>query len=698
MSLRLRLIAVFFLMSVVPLGALTLYTFLGNVAAMREAAEAEAQLLTRELGGRMETVMAQLTQRMGQLLESTSGDASSSTVAAPTAGEASPPGAPGTPNRADAVSTAPDIVAQAPVPDGQAVTDALSELSLLVNNIEVRGGRGRQGGIGGPVGRGNGRGSGVSSSARGAVPPENDLNRIRIDLEPIRLEMLRERMSRSQFESLSSDDRERIVSEVNQRMRDMQQGIQIVREKIAEELVRVQADARSSTGVLVTQRRSALTGSRLDVREERDGEVVSQVTGDVDLPVLLNAVFSATRYDRGEVPFAVSREGQLFTLGDEDRTTIEALGTPAVRGDTASGTTVLPEWVVVTTTDPTGSGLKFGIARPIGDALGGLRRATLRDAGIGLGFIGLALIAILPLSSSLTRNLSNLSEAVRRIAQGDYAARVAVRSDDEVGKLGQAFNQMAEDVERHQRSLVEQERIRRELELGRQIQHDMLPRAPLTIGLTDIRGVSVPAREVGGDFFNYFQLTNGTIALLVGDVSGKGVGAALLMANIQASLRTRLALGQDLASVARELDRDIASDASGRVYATLFVGIFDPASRELRWVNAGHNPQFVVREHGGLERLESTGLPIGLLPGRGYVEQRAQLGCGDLLFFYTDGCVEAENAAGEMFGLEQLEGLLAAAAGCAGDQLLVRAEDAVTRFRGGREPSDDATMMVVRVG
>ena len=134
---------------------------------------------------------------------------------------------------------------------------------------------------------------------------------------------------------------------------------------------------------------------------------------------------------------------------------------------------------------------------------------------------------------------------------------------------------MAEDVERHQRAAVGQERIRRELELGRQIQHDMLPRTPLRLGLTEVKGVSVPAREVGGDFFNYFELADGQIALLVGDVSGKGVGAALLMANIQASLRTRLALGQDLAAIANALDVDIDANTPGSVYATLFMAILD---------------------------------------------------------------------------------------------------------------------------
>jgi len=170
------------------------------------------------------------------------------------------------------------------------------------------------------------------------------------------------------------------------------------------------------------------------------------------------------------------------------------------------------------------------------------------------------------------------------------------------------------------------------------------------------------------------------------------------MANLQASLRTRLALGQDLAVLARQLDTDIEASTPGSVYSTLFVALLDPETRELEYVNAGHNPQFVLRVSNGLERMESTGRPIGILSGGGYTEQAFDVAPGDVLFFYTDGCVEAENASGDMFGSERLERALATAAGLGADQVMAMVEAEVSRFRAGVELQDDATMMVVKVG
>ena len=265
-------------------------------------------------------------------------------------------------------------------------------------------------------------------------------------------------------------------------------------------------------------------------------------------------------------------------------------------------------------------------------------------------------------------------------------------------QLARAFNQMAADVERHQHTAVEQERIRRELELGRQIQNEMLPHAPLNLGLTQVQGVSVPAREVGGDFFNYFVLDDGQIALLMGDVSGKGVGAALLMANIQASLRIRLGLGQSLAAVADALDRDIEANSPGPVYATLFIGVLDPATRVLRYVNAGHNPQYVLRQRRRPRADARHGLAGRVCsPGAATPNSSCSWRPATCSFFYTDGCVEAENDQGEPFGMERLEPLLLASVQV-GRSRCTASNPRSPHSAARTEPLDDATLMTVQGG
>jgi sigma-B regulation protein RsbU (phosphoserine phosphatase) len=188
------------------------------------------------------------------------------------------------------------------------------------------------------------------------------------------------------------------------------------------------------------------------------------------------------------------------------------------------------------------------------------------------------------------------------------------------------------------------------------------------------------------------------MALIVGDVSGKGVGAALLMANIQATLRARLPLELDLPTLVDTVDRDVAASTPGEVYLTLFIAILDPVRGVMRYVNAGHNPQYVVRADGSLESMPATGLPVGMLPGHGYEQRTARVHPGDLIFLYTDGATEAEDETGDMFGHERLQAALAAAPKGDAASVLVSIETVVRAFRGTVEPLDDATMMAVRVG
>jgi serine phosphatase RsbU (regulator of sigma subunit) len=734
MSLRTRLIVAFLVLSVVPLGAVTYYSYTSQVRAMRDLATREADALSSEMTQRMQLVTTELSNRVEQLVDMQ--------PAVVRVAQTKPAAAPAPAPAASAQATVPAVdltalalpaLASATTMDQAEVADALGAAAMLLRTVELQGLRGAPRNPNRPPDLRLGRGTRPprlgGAPGQPVVPPPaapSAAERIVIDIGAITREMFRKYVPEGGFEKMTSEQRQQMARDVNQRVMGIAEGIRMSAdqlEKKAEQAKQTPATAPApetpapppapaaaapvrkpaappvKAPVKLT-RSSVLTGNRLDVKFSDGGKVVSQVNATIDLENVLATVFSPTRREQGEVPFAVGPDGHVYTVSEADRKTVEDLG-PIARPDGPLGKTVLPDWVVFTTADPSGSGLRFGIARPVGDSLGELRRTAGRNAGLGLLLIGLAIVGVVPLAGRLTRNLTALTEGVDRIAHGDYRARVPVRGKDEIGELAVAFNKMAEDVERHQQSAIGQERLRRELELGRQIQAEMLPREPMLFGLTEVQGVSIPAREVGGDFFNYFAVDNGQVALVVGDVSGKGVGAALLMANIQASLRTRLALGQSLSAIAEAIDRELASTATARLYVTLFLGLFDPATRRLLYVNAGHNPQFVLRPNQAIERMAATGIPIGLLAGRGYEQREVRLSSGDLLFFYTDGCVETENEADEMFGTDRLEALLVSMATLAPvtpDRVLYQIEQSVTAFRGTREPFDDATMMAVRIG
>ncbi len=297
----------------------------------------------------------------------------------------------------------------------------------------------------------------------------------------------------------------------------------------------------------------------------------------------------------------------------------------------------------------------------------------------------------------MTRNLDGLTKGVEAIAAGDLEARVPVRSSDDFGRLAKTFNRMASSLESQRRQLVEQERLHKELELSRQIQEELLPQQTLRGSFGEIKGISIPAREVGGDFFDYFSLENGELALLMGDVSGKGMGAALLMANAQARLRAGLPLERSLADLADHLDKDLAAQTPSSIYLTLFMGIVDSRGRTLRYVNAGHNTQFLLRASGENEPLASTGRPLGLLPGGGFEIGTVEISTGDALFLFTDGLVDMENADGEPFGAERLGALLRASRSLSLDDLIHTVESAVAEHKGSTDALDDATLMAMKM-
>jgi serine phosphatase RsbU (regulator of sigma subunit) len=469
--------------------------------------------------------------------------------------------------------------------------------------------------------------------------------------------------------------RRAVIAEAEALAADMSARAAVVEDELSMRIQRMrQRPRRAAEGPFERARREALAAAQQQ-----------------ELRALLQTVLSGTERQQGAIPFAHDAEGRLFTPNAEEEALLEGLGIAGraiTRGDAAN-------WVLVLRPN-TDSGVVIGVARPLGQPLQDIRRTTARNLALGLGLAALALLGILPLSQRMTRHLGALTEGVERLGRGELDVRVPVPHSVEFARLAETFNRMARDLRRNQEQRLEQERIRKELEIGRRIQEELLPRAPLRSAFAEIGGASIPAREVGGDFFNYFPLRPGEVAVLLGDVSGKGVGAALLMASLQATLRARLALEPDLAKLVDDLDREMGGTEPLAPYVTLFLAVLEGEAGRLRYVNAGHNTQLVRRRDGDVERLVSSGRPPGLYPGGGYAQEAVALGEGDALFLFTDGVIEAEDESGEPFGMERLEAVLSAHREDDLAALVGRVHEAVRAHRGPREADDDATLLALR--
>lgn len=242
---------------------------------------------------------------------------------------------------------------------------------------------------------------------------------------------------------------------------------------------------------------------------------------------------------------------------------------------------------------------------------------------------------------------------------------------------------------------LEKKRMEQELLLGREIQSRLLPKPP-----SDMRGLSLDARsipcfEVGGDYYDFLELPNGELGIAIGDVSGKGVSAALIMSSIQAALRVAAPIEPDLSSLIARLNALLFRMAGGRKYVTFFFGRYNPLTGELRYVNAGHNPPLLIHD-GEVAMIDSTGQPIGILADAWCEERRVTLARGATLFLYTDGLNEANNANEEEFGNGRLRESVARASRASLQSIAQSVLEDVHAFEAGTPASDDKTIVVMR--
>jgi serine phosphatase RsbU (regulator of sigma subunit) len=307
------------------------------------------------------------------------------------------------------------------------------------------------------------------------------------------------------------------------------------------------------------------------------------------------------------------------------------------------------------------------------------------------------------LSRDIAMAIDDLSGAAQQIAGGNFAWKTPLRSDDQIGELTGSFNEMAASLEQFQKREVTRLEYESDLRMAQRVQEYLFPRqAPVVCG-ANVAGRTLPARTVGGDLYDFFDLGQKQLGVLCADVSGKGVPAALMMANLQALAHANVGAfpdgsAQPPALFVQRLNEAFVGRFGNNRYATLFWAEYDTQTRILKYVNAGHEPPILIRPTGEIERLETSGFPIGMFRRAGYASTELPVEAGSRIVIFTDGLADAQTPSGEEFGHE---GVIDCCRGPAGalsaEQLVERLMQAADSWSAGAERFDDTTVVVVAV-
>ena len=246
------------------------------------------------------------------------------------------------------------------------------------------------------------------------------------------------------------------------------------------------------------------------------------------------------------------------------------------------------------------------------------------------------------------------------------------------------------------REALERERLEREMQVAAEIQRQILPKGAPPVTGYQLVGWNLPARQVGGDYYDLLALPDGRVELVVGDVSGKGIPAALMVSTLHSALRLLLDQAGFGPSLLEQLNRHILESSAANKFITMLIAELEPGSGILRYLNAGHNPGLLLRAGGRVEELTSGGIPLGLLPNSRYQPRELVVEPGDLLCIYSDGITEAESITDEEFGTERLVEILRQHGGRPLQEVLEEIQAAVSRFALGKPQYDDQTLVLLR--
>jgi sigma-B regulation protein RsbU (phosphoserine phosphatase) len=319
-----------------------------------------------------------------------------------------------------------------------------------------------------------------------------------------------------------------------------------------------------------------------------------------------------------------------------------------------------------------------------------------------------ALTMGLALARSITSSIHELFMGTERVRQGDFTHRIKIQTKDQLGELADSFNQMTGSIENLLQTAAEKKRLEEELRIARQIQMSLLPRGPLEVPGLAVTALCVPAREVGGDYYDFFPLATDRLGVLIADVSGKGTSAALYMAELKGLVLSLSQIYQSPRELLIEVNRIISENLDTRSFITMTYAVLDIAGGVMTFARAGHTPLIHLSAAGspsGSARiLTPSGMVVGLrIDGAAekFVElldeEQIALEPGDFVVLYTDGITEAMNQASDLFGEARLSRIVEEHGHLASGELRERILREIEAFVGSADQHDDMTMILIKV-
>jgi sigma-B regulation protein RsbU (phosphoserine phosphatase) len=448
----------------------------------------------------------------------------------------------------------------------------------------------------------------------------------------------------------------------------------------------------------------------------------------VDIPVdeqVLERIHQHTGVEAGEISMQ-RPDGEVARL-IQGRPRTESISRTVRRVQTNTGSKWVLNWVVFLdyvdwlngATDTASMSIRVS-PRDIYERISS-GQSSLMGQNIGetilifLGFVGVLFLVIesaafvmgLALARSITGSVHSLFHGTERLRQGDLSHRIPIRSRDQLGELAESFNAMTSNIEDLLEQAAEKKRLEEELRIAREIQMSLLPRGPMQMPGLAVTSLCVPAREVGGDYYDFFRLDEYRVGLLIADVAGKGTSAALYMAELKGLVMSLSKIYDSPRQLLIEVDRIISSNLDSRSFITMTYAVVDIQRHLLTYSRAGHTPLIHLAGNGSPRRarvLAPSGLVVGLrIDG---FEQRFEelleeltipLHVGDVFVLFTDGVTEAMNLDSDLFGEDRLRALVEEHAELSSDELRERIVREVEAFVGEADPHDDMTLVLLKV-